>query len=359
MSDAVNTTVPVDAPAVVDDPCAAAVAGDFDRPMHIAAIFIIMGTSFLGTMLPIVGKRFVRSQVGSSAITLLKLFGAGVILATSLVHMFTPANETLTNACLPPAFSKSYKSFAAVFAIAGIFATHLLQLYAGQMIRKQQESASMPLPAPATIVVHKQVDAGAPLPVEASSSSSSNGGSDAGEQGMVTHHEGHTHGGVMLHSREKQLVVFLLELGIASHSVIIGVTLGNATDEFRTLLVALCFHQFFEGLALSAIVMEAEFKRWTMAVGMVVFYTLTTPMGIALGIALRESFNANATHTLLATGILDAVSAGILLYDGLVNVVYPHFADKSFERSSGVWQAAQLVAMYVGCGIMSLIGYWA
>nr|KAJ3422429.1 hypothetical protein HK105_008074 [Polyrhizophydium stewartii] len=172
-------------------------------------------------------------------------------------------------------------------------------------------------------------------------------------------HEGHSHGGLMLHTREKQLVVLLLELGIASHSVIIGLTLGIATDEFKTLLIALCFHQFFEGLALSAIVLDAGFRRWTMAFGMVVFYTLTTPAGIALGIVVRESFNANATQTLLATGVLDAVSAGILIYDALVNVIYPHFSAASFRRASSGFQLVQLLAMYLGCALMSLIGLWA
>lgn len=34
---------------------------------------------------------------------------------------------------------------------------------------------------------------------------------------------------------------------------------------------------------------------------------------VRAGIGIRESFNANATSTLLATGILDALSTGILL----------------------------------------------
>lgn len=40
---------------------------------------------------------------------------------------------------------------------------------------------------------------------------------------------------------------------------------------------------------------------------------LVCPHHICAGIGIRESFNANATSTLLATGILDALSTGILL----------------------------------------------
>eukprot|EP00842_Homolaphlyctis_polyrhiza_P002673 jgi/Hompol1/3406/HPOL_006517-RA len=235
------------------DPCAASADGEYDRSLHIAAIFIIMGTSFMGTLLPILGKSFVKSAAGGIIITLLKLFGAGVIMATAFVHMLVPAGQTLTNTCLPSIFIK-YSSFSAVFALAGVFLTHIIQVLAGESIRNQQHRAEIIDPQ-----ATKHVD---PSVVERAHSNNDH------NHGDIASHEGHTHGGVLLHSREMQLIVYMLELGIASHSIIIGLTLGIATDEFKTLLVALVFHQFFEGIALSAIVMEADFKKWTMAVGM-------------------------------------------------------------------------------------------
>ncbi|KAH6559847.1 hypothetical protein BASA62_000324 [Batrachochytrium salamandrivorans] len=92
---------------------------------------------------------------------------------------------------------------------------------------------------------------------------------------------------------------------------------------------------------------------------MVIFYTLTTPFGIAIGILIQQSYNANATATLLSTGILDALSAGILIYDVLVNVVAPHFTADNFHNASPIFKFIQLVTMYMGCATMSLIGYWA
>ena len=85
-------------------------------------------------------------------------------------------------------------------------------------------------------------------------------------------------------------MVLLLEIGIAAHSIIIGIALGiESGSEFTTLLVALSFHQFFEGLALSTVVAEAKFKRPFAAIFTVIFYSLTTPLGIAIGIAIRQS----------------------------------------------------------------------
>ncbi|KAL5037705.1 hypothetical protein RTP6_005098 [Batrachochytrium dendrobatidis] len=338
-----NNTLPTVAQTPeVADPCAALLEGYYDSHLHIAAIFIIMATSFIGTLLPILGKKLIQSKAsfatysGRTFIVTLKLFGAGVILATALVHMFIPATQALTNPCLPQTFT-GYPAFSAVFAIGGIFLTHLIQVFAGHAIKSRQKEASMSLDKTAITAAGQVTTPSSDL----------------------THHEGHTHGGALMHAQEMQLMVYLLELGIASHSIIIGITLGIVTDEFKTLLIALCFHQFFEGLALSAIVIEADFKKMTMAVCMVIFYTLTTPIGIVIGVSIREFYNANGTQTLISTGALDAISSGILLYDALVNVIFPHFSAESFNSLSPIRKILQLVTMYLGCAIMSFIGVWA
>ena len=73
------------------------------------------------------------------------------------------------------------------------------------------------------------------------------------------HGHGHAHGHIHIHRHDhahtsrmarlrKRVTVMVLDLGIAVHSVIIGMTLGVQSDgsTFTTLLVALSFHQFFE-----------------------------------------------------------------------------------------------------------------
>ncbi len=53
----------------------------------------------------------------------------------------------------------------------------------------------------------------------------------------------------------------VLETGIALHSVLIGIALGvsNSPCTIRPLLVALTFHQFFEGVALGSCLLQASF----------------------------------------------------------------------------------------------------
>ena len=54
-------------------------------------------------------------------------------------------------------------------------------------------------------------------------------------------------------SFRQQIAAFLiLEFGVIFHSVIIGLNLGTAGDEFNTLYPVLVFHQSFEGLGIGA-----------------------------------------------------------------------------------------------------------
>ncbi|KAF8377422.1 hypothetical protein HHK36_030799 [Tetracentron sinense] len=80
--------------------------------------------------------------------------------------------------------------------------------------------------------------------------------------------------------------VMVLELGIVVHSVIIGISLGasESPKTIKPLVVALTFHQFFEGKGLGGCVSQAKFKCPAIAI-MALFFSLTTPVGIAIGIS--------------------------------------------------------------------------
>jgi zinc transporter 1/2/3 len=112
-------------------------------------------------------------------------------------------------------------------------------------------------------------------------------------------------------------------------------------------------------MALSTVVLDSKFAKNWASMFAVLFYTFTTPLGIAIGIGINESFNANSQSSLLANGILDGLSAGILLYDGLVNIVTEHFKTASFQKSSNASQFTQFAFLWAGTAIMALIGRWA
>lgn len=119
--------------------------------------------------------------------------------------------------------------------------------------------------------------------------------------------------------------IFILEFGIIFHSIFIGLTLAVSGKEFSTLYVVLVFHQAFEGLGLGSRLASVPFPdRWTpyiMAVG----YGLSTPISTAIGLGVRTTFDPQGQTALIVNGVFDAISSGILLYTGLVELMAHEF----------------------------------
>lgn len=62
---------------------------------------------------------------------------------------------------------------------------------------------------------------------------------------------------------KQRLVSQVLEIGIVFHSVIIGVTMGMSQNQcaIRPLVVALSFHQIFEGMGLGGCIAQVKKKK--------------------------------------------------------------------------------------------------
>lgn len=92
-----------------------------------------------------------------------------------------------------------------------------------------------------------------------------------------------------------------------------NLSLVGGGEGWSTLLIVIIFHQFFEGLALGARIALLDFaSRWTPWI-MGMAFTLITPIGIAIGVGVHENFSANGKAPLLSVGILNSISAGILV----------------------------------------------
>lgn len=121
--------------------------------------------------------------------------------------------------------------------------------------------------------------------------------------------------------------IFILEFGVIFHSVFIGLTLAVAGPEFKTLYIVLVFHQTFEGLGLGSRLAEAPWpksKRWTPYL-LGISYGLSTPIAIAIGLGVRETLSPGSRKQLMVNGIFDSISAGILIYTGLVELIAHEF----------------------------------
>ncbi|XVF71149.1 hypothetical protein PTKIN_Ptkin12aG0013100 [Pterospermum kingtungense] len=65
----------------------------------------------------------------------------------------------------------------------------------------------------------------------------------------------------------------------------------------KPLMVALTFHQLFEGMGLGGCISQAQFTARAVAI-MATFFSLTTPVGIAIGIGISNIYNENSPNAL-------------------------------------------------------------
>ncbi|KAH8725349.1 ZIP zinc transporter-domain-containing protein [Phaeosphaeriaceae sp. PMI808] len=162
---------------------------------------------------------------------------------------------------------------------------------------------------------------------------------------------------------QKQLLqCLLLEAGILFHSIFIGMALSVATGtSFVVLLVAISFHQTFEGFALgsriSAIRFPAgSFKPWLMALA----YGTTTPIGQALGLSIHTLYDPASQTGLLTVGFMNAISSGLLLFAGLVELLAEDFlSDESYVILHGKRRLQACASVVSGAALMALVGAWA
>ena len=91
---------------------------------------------------------------------------------------------------------------------------------------------------------------------------------------------------------------------------------------------------------------------------LVFFFSVTTPLGIALGILLSSGYQENSPAALVVVGVLNAVSAGLLNYMALVDLLAADFLGKRLQDDMKL-QAIAYLAVLLGAGGMSVMAIWA
>ncbi|CAN6336527.1 unnamed protein product [Urochloa humidicola] len=332
------------------------------------AMAAILVSGVLGVGLPLAGRKRRALRTDSAAFRAAKAFAAGVILATGFVHMLHDAQHALSSPCLPAAPWRRFP-FPGFVAMSAALATLVLDFLATRFYetKHRHEAARVKAAAAATlaaassasdeditvVTVAEEDERKAPL--------------------LQTHCHGHGHshghgqdlaqvegreGDVSEHVRSV-VVSQILEMGIVSHSVIIGLSLGVSRSPctIRPLVAALSFHQFFEGFALGGCIAQAQFKNLS-AILMASFFAITTPAGIAAGAGLATFYNPNSPRALVVEGILDSVSAGILIYMSLVDLIAADFLGAKMTGSLRQ-QVMAYIALFLGALSMSSLAIWA
>ncbi|KAL2760951.1 hypothetical protein ACRALDRAFT_1045894 [Sodiomyces alcalophilus JCM 7366] len=329
--------------------CTGVPADTTDMHIRIASIFIILAASLIGALFPILLRRFAKGRLAKTMLFASKFVGSGVIIGTAWMHLMPPAAAELGHDCVRPllgdfdwAFFIALMTIMSMF-LAEILATHFRRPSLEQQCvsRTQQDGISN-----GDNLLYR--DRGGTSPAES-------------DQTIVAT-EGHL-GKKDVDDRRPNLAaqltaVLILEFGVVFHSVFIGLVLAT-TSNLTVLLIAMVFHQLLEGLGLGARLAAAPWpgNRWWLPYMFACLFAVSTPLGTAVGLVAQPQSRAKQ---LLTTGIFDAISAGILTYTGLVELLAHEFLLSPDMRSSPLrTQLAAFACILAGAGGMAFLANWA
>lgn len=356
--------------------------------LRISSVFVVFAASLIGVMFPLVAARVKFVKLPLWIYFFARYFGSGVIVATAFIHLLFEAHENLASPCLSDAFQNYPYAFG--IALVAIFGTFLVELITKYKIAEKSQKHGINAPVhshgPSALATKGHVvELYEPKPqqngtnlrhtnhtdseitsVGQASNRASRADVDTIQQGDKSPATTTTNA-VNFHANSQNLAaqvsnMCLLEFGIVFHSIFVGLTVAVAGSEFKTLYVVIVFHQMFEGLGLGS---RLQSTPWTpqnqwIAWLFAVMFSITTPLGIAIGLGIRSSFEINSPRALITTGVFDAISAGILIYTSLVELMGAEFLHSDEFENASLWTVlGAYVWMALGAILMALIGAWA
>ena len=255
---------------------------DYSLVLRISSIFILFVASLAGIIIPPLlsggsgpqTNESHRKMCDSDAFRITRTFAAGIMLSVGLIHLLYDgvSRLVLVNTKYP---ALGY-TLATVGAILVLGFEQVAVMIIGS-IKVDSNSAK-------SIAVHeKNVETGVEV-LETHAEENSN---------TSDHNHNHDHAIMMIADTDSLNVIvkaYMMEISIAVHSVIIGVALGGSVGkaELTTLIgliIAICFHQFFEGLGLGIVIERARLQLGRKK--MIIFaltFALTVPAGVVIGI---------------------------------------------------------------------------
>ena len=90
-------------------------------------------------------------------------------------------------------------------------------------------------------------------------------------------------------------------------------------------------------------------------------FSVTTPMGIVLGMILFSvtGYDDSSPKALIMEGLLGSFSSGILIYMGLVDLIAVDFFHNKMMTSNLWLKKASYIALILGSTSMSILALWA
>ncbi|KAI0969538.1 Fe transport protein 3 [Xylaria arbuscula] len=353
-------------------------AGAYDVGLHTLGLFLVLTASIFGAGFPVVAKKVAWLRVPTKVFFACKHFGTGVLIATAFVHLLPTAWLSLSNPCLPDFFIVQYPPLPGIIMMASLFSLFMIEMWMNNKMGGHSHGGALgfesdhagtavpaipavradsPPPSPQRSTPKGSFETPISIPVESEIL--------PGESKVVMVSENtieDVEGQVdPLVYRKMNMNITLLEGGILFHSVFVGITVSITIDGFIVLLIAIIFHQVFEGLGLGSRIAAVPYPKGSIRPWLLVFaFGTTAPLGQAIGLATRNTYDPNSAFGLIIVGVFNAISSGLLIYAALVDLLAEDFLS---EESSLILtpKDKKIAFMWVILGAigMSIIGAFA
>merc|ERR1711939_1281554 len=104
------------------------ISADYNLPLHVGALFIILAVSFTACVLPIIVVKVPKLRIPPTTLFVVRHFGTGVLIATAFVHLLPTAFISLTDPCLPAFWHETYPAMGGALALAAVFGIIIIQM---------------------------------------------------------------------------------------------------------------------------------------------------------------------------------------------------------------------------------------
>ncbi|KAM0716688.1 hypothetical protein Q7P37_008133 [Cladosporium fusiforme] len=325
---------------------------------RISALFVIGFVAMAGTAFPVMANRVHWLRIPTYVYLFARYFGTGIIVSTAYIHLLDPAYKRIGKyTCVGMTGDWADYNWTPAIVLASTIGVWLIDVCSSEYVRRKYG------------VTHDDN-------IEHCITAQQSQGSEPTDRDHLHEHTMHKEAGtsgtdtIEDESRPEAIIAFkqqfsaflIMEFSIILHSVFIGLNFGVVDDEWKTLYPVLVFHQLFEGLGIGARMSAIPFPRnlrgwlpWVLCAA----YALSTPIAIAAGLGVRTTWSAKSLTSLIVIGVANAISAGILIYTGLVELLARDFIFDENRTKDGKRLTFMTFCVLLGAGIMSLVGKWA
>ncbi|RDA87794.1 hypothetical protein CP532_2438 [Ophiocordyceps camponoti-leonardi (nom. inval.)] len=346
----------------------------YDLGLHVLGLFLVLIFSILGCGFPVAAKKIRWMKIPPKIFFACKHFGTGVLIATAFVHflihkLLPTAFESLGDPCLPDLFTEKYPPLPGVIMMASMFCLFVIEM----VLNAKTGGHSHGGPTGADITVNDKAS-------EVTSSTDQAADTPPSEAMFVNED-----GKEMTEAEFKKMStnISLLEGGILFHSIFVGMTVSITVEGFVVLLIAILFHQMFEGLGLGSRIAAVPYPKKSIRPWLlVVAFGTTAPIGQAIGLISRNSYDEKSALGLIIVGVFNAMyirnpptcycashtmhsnvlnsSSGLLLYAALVDLLAEDFlSDEANHLMDGKKKAIAFCWVLLGAAGMSVVGIFA